>query len=220
MRRPEHHLFSFSQMIELPAREKKTDLISTYFGVIVMEKSEIRPLYSEFQGYLSQIPQPKSTTDVIDEESVWNRFNRSIDKLIALTNDQELARFRIQPIREYQTPFIRAIAYRQSLGGLISYLHGKYFSDETPPFSGMPSTVIHQSQYQHQSIQLVLEFQEQIINRMADYPEGSKEKKFLQKIKDSLSSISSWIQLLTLVYKSAKDFGLDIDSVGTILGLK
>jgi hypothetical protein len=45
------------------------------------------------------------------------------------------------------------------LGGLIAFLHGKYFPDEPAPFTGIPSQEINVSQQQNQSItvKMVLE---------------------------------------------------------------
>jgi hypothetical protein len=108
------------------------------------------------------------------------------------------------------------ITYRQKLGGLISHLHGKYFADERAPFSGGPSTIITQSQQQSQFIQMVLDMQSKIDEQMPHFSEGSKEKGFLQKLKSSLSSISDVTQLLNQLFKLAKEFGLNIDSVSKI----
>ncbi|MGD0624764.1 MAG: hypothetical protein ABSB32_08600 [Thermodesulfobacteriota bacterium] len=181
-----------------------------------MEKEKIRPFYSELQGYLSQ--SPPLSSDFIWEESVWTQYNETI-KLLSDVSGEELSRFSVKSkLYDHKEPFVKVIEYRQKLGGLISYLQGKYFPDEPAPFSGMPTTVISQSQQQNQTIQMLFEIRDKIEAKMPDYPEGSKERKFLQKFKDSFTSISNWTQLLTQLFKMAKDFGLDIDSITKIFG--
>jgi hypothetical protein len=75
---------------------------------------------------------------------------------------------------------IAVSTYRQKLGGLISWLHGKYFTDEPPPFSGMPSTVIIQVQQQSVSVQMLLDIQTKIDEALTK-AKGEKEQGFLKK---------------------------------------
>ncbi len=178
-----------------------------------MEKEKIRPLYSEFQGYLSQAPEPKVSYDPIHDHSLIEHYHATI-KLLSSVAGEDYSRFCVQPPRNEHWVYI--ITYRQKLGGLISYLHGRYFPGEPAPFSGGPSTVITQSQQQSQFIQMVLDMQSKIDEQMPHFSEGSKEKGFLQKLKSSLSSISNVTQLLNQLFKLAKEFGLNIDSVSKI----
>jgi hypothetical protein len=182
-----------------------------------MNKEKIKPLYSEFQGYLSQAPDSKNPNDTIFNESLWNQYNETLDLLRGISGE-DYSRFKIQPEKDEDITFIYIATYRQKLSGLISHLHGRYFSDELPPFSGMPTTVITQTQQQNQSIQMLLEIQDQIDKKIADLPEESKERKFLEKFKGTLGSISNVTQLLSQMFKIAKDFGLDINSFMKIFG--
>ena len=63
-----------------------------------MEKDQLRPLYSEFQGYLSQAPEPKALHEVIDDDAVWNQYNHSVDLLNEISQE-DFSRFKIQPQR-------------------------------------------------------------------------------------------------------------------------
>lgn len=183
-----------------------------------MEKEKIKPLYEEFQGYLSQVPKPELPGTRSYDDSLWNQYNEAVDLLNKISGE-DFDRFKIQPRRESGfTACIIIDTYRQKLGGLISHLHGKYFPDELPPFAGMPTTVITQTQQQNQTVQMLFEIRDKIEAKMAGYAEGSKEKKFLQKFKESLTSISTWAQLLTQLFKTGKDYGLDIDSISRIFG--
>jgi len=111
------------------------------------------------------------------------------------------------------------LTYRNKLGGLIARLHGEYFSDEPAPFSGMPNTVINQTQQQSQNfqVQMLLEMQSKIDEKIPELKEGTKEKSFLDKIKSSLPSIKNTTELVSLVLKTGKDFGLTVEQILNIL---
>lgn len=175
-----------------------------------MEKDKIRPDYSELQGYLSQTP-PVSLNDSIWEESVWTQYNETI-KTLSNVAGEDLSRFCVKAkIYDHREPFVKVIEYRHKLGGLIAYLHGKYFSDEPAPFSGMPTTVISQSQQQNQSVQILLEVQSKIDEKIKQFKEGSNEKTFLQRLKGTLSSISNISQLFNTIFTLANQNGISLE---------
>jgi len=83
-------------------------------------------------------------------------------------------------------------SYRSKLGGLISRLHGEYFSDEPAPFRGMPSTVNIQIRQQSPSIrvQMLFDVRDKISEKLSEFDEVTKERTFLQKVKGSI-----WISI-------------------------
>ena len=177
-----------------------------------MNKEKLRPLYSEFQGYLSQAPMGKAATDVISDKALWDQYNETV-KLLAEITGEDYSRFLIQSVRAGGPgDFIFLSTYRQKLGGLISHIHGKYFSDENPPFSGMPSTIITQTQQQKQStdIQVYLDIQSKIDQALQSAEDGSNEKGFLEKFKSTLSTASNVTDLFKLGLQLAKDYGVGI----------
>jgi len=177
-----------------------------------MEKEKIRPLYSELQGYLSQAPIDKTPNETVWDKSLWEQYNDSI-KLLSETSNDDHSRFLIKPEIGDLGPFIYISSYRQKLGGLISNLHGKYFSDEQAPFSGMPSTIISQSQQQDQSVQMYLNIQSKIDHALRDVENGSQEKGFLEKFKNTLSTASNVNELFKLCFNLAKEYGIGISTL-------
>ncbi len=139
------------------------------------EKEEIRPLYSELQGYLSQAPKAEKYYEIHDS-NLWQQVNNAIDELSDVSGEDN-RRFKMVPeiYPESRDEHLHHDTYRGNLGGLISRLHGKYFSDEQPPFSGMPSTVIHQTQEQSQSLQveMLLEINTQICEKLPQFEQGT-----------------------------------------------
>lgn len=177
-------------------------------------KEKIRPLYSEFQGYLSQAPTSSKSIDSIDDEVIWNQYNDAL-RLLCDETGKDYFRFRIDPkINQISSrSYVRIDVYRQKLGGLISYLHGEYFSDETPPFSGMPSTVINTTQQQTTSIQLALDLQTRIDELLPNLEAGSKKQKFLEKFRSILSTISNVNDLIGKCMKLAHENGLNVQDM-------
>ena len=185
-----------------------------------MEKEKLRPLYSELQGYLSQAPDISDRTNVyIYTKSIWEQYNETI-KLLNQLSDKDYSRFCVTTVRLGGGSIVLPlVAYRQKLGGLINSLHAEYFSNEQAPFSGSPNMVVTQSQQQNQTfhVQMLLEIQSKIDEKVLNYKEGSKEKSFLQKIKSSLSSVSGVAQLLNLFITTTKEFDLNLDTISSIL---
>jgi hypothetical protein len=97
-------------------------------------KDQVRPIYFELQGYLSQAPEREK--GYILEKEVWNQYNQTIDELEKITS-KKYDRYKIHPemIMSFgvQKPAITTQAYRTILGGFISRLHGEYFPDEKSP---------------------------------------------------------------------------------------
>lgn len=183
-------------------------------------KEKIRPLYTELQGYLAQAPEAKDSITNIFDASIWGHYNVAVDEAIKLTSDATYERFKIQEsdLRGDQRSMIRVSLYRQKLVGLIGRLYGTYFSDESAPGTGIPGMVIQQSQQQIQSIdiKLLLNIQSKIDDQLPNFPEGSKEKTFLQKLKGSLSNIKDATQFLSLLVTTAKSLGLSLDDLHKI----
>lgn len=184
------------------------------------KKERIRPIYSFFQGCLSQAPD-NNKYPIIQSSEVWELVNEKIDKLTAVS-EEDYTRFKLVPKRggKISGLWIATDTYRTTLGGLISEFHGRYFSDELAPFSGMPSTLNIQSQEQSQSVnvQMLLEVNSRIEQKLPEFPHGTKERTFLQKVKDSLSSIKDTVGLIALLVNVAKECGLSIDDMKSIFG--
>ncbi len=97
-------------------------------------KNEIRPIYFELQGYLSQAPERE--VGVIYEEQVWQQHNLAIDELEKITS-KDYSRYRLTTeapnVNGVTRKRITVQGYRTILGGLISRLHGEYFHEDPSP---------------------------------------------------------------------------------------
>ena len=131
------------------------------------KKEKIRPIYSELQGYLSQAPKKDN---VFFEEAVWERYNTTIHELNDVSG-KNYDSYLVNPRKWGEDLAVEVLDYRTKLGGLIARLHGEFFADESAPFSGMPTTIISQSQRQNQSfqIQMLLEIQSKIDEKIINW---------------------------------------------------
>ncbi len=119
-------------------------------------KEDIKPIYAEFRGYLSEAPSGGKIDSIYDAD-LWEQVNQAIDELNRISGE-DYNRFKITPQRTQHgiRLSVEKDTYRGKLGGLISRLHGEYFSNELSPLGGEPSTVISQTQQQSQSFQIEL----------------------------------------------------------------
>lgn len=175
--------------------------------MVDIDKERIRPLYAELQGLLSQAPKGTS----IDNAAFWNHFNELIDELNDVSG-KDYSRFKLTPISGDGFYWLHTSIYCTKLGGLISRLHGEYFSDEVAPFGGMPSTVISQTQQQSQSfqVQMLLEIQSKIDEKLHELEPEDKKRGFLEKVKGALTSVRNTSELVTLLLATGQQFGLTI----------
>lgn len=186
-------------------------------------KEKVRPIYSELQGYLSQAPKLEST-NVVFEKSIWEQNHLTIAELNDVTGENyDKFKVIVQPWASSETGYaLSMVEYRTKLAGLIARLHAQFFSEEQAPFSGMPATtnIFNQSQQQTASfqVQLLLEMRDKIDEKIGEFPEDSKERTFLEKIKDGLKSVSNTSQLMALLLKTGNDIGLTIDEMLKIFG--
>lgn len=179
-----------------------------------MDVNEIKSLYAEFMGILSQTPTAKDQVAIYDNQ-IWEQYNNSVKKLSEISK-KDYSNFVIRvESTEYRVEYIDTATYRSKLGGLISKLHAEYFDNLPEPFSGKPSTVINLSQNQNQQIifQLVLDVQSKIDEKLPSLPEGSKEKTFFQKLKGSLNATTGVIDLINKIFVFAKESGVSTDQL-------
>jgi hypothetical protein len=178
-----------------------------------MHSQEIRPIYEELQGLMSSVP----AGPIVRDESFWIHFHGLIEELEKVTG-KDYKRYQVVVDRRYGEPLMMATDYRSKVNALIMRLHGEYFVDETHPFSGSPTTVVNQSSKQEQSqnqsvnISMILDFQSSIDKTLYGNPNlDDMQKSFLEKIKQSLSSVKSFVELINLIVVTAKAVGLNLE---------
>ena len=183
------------------------------------KKRELKAKYSELRGYLAQAPEIKGGVTKFFVESVWIQYNAAVNSLNEISG-KDYSDFCIEPTCSATSSRLcmDITAYKSKLSGLISKLREEYFPDEPNPLDGVPSTVMTQNQQQSQSvhIQMIRDIQSKIDEKIDKYEDGTKGKGFLQKLKNSLSTILNVNQLIQTILKLAKDSGLNYDEASKI----
>lgn len=181
--------------------------------------SKIKPVYQELQGYLSQIPLPKDSYEVIEFEPIGSQINATIGELNSLT-ECNYDKFKVE-MREGSNRSLYTTTLRAKLGGLIDRLHAEYFNEENRPFGGSPQTLISQTQNQSTNItiSLVLQIQEKILESLKNTDLKPEEKNFLEKIKEALPNIVNVLDLIKIILNTANSFNITIPVVLKLLGL-
>ena len=179
--------------------------------------SDIRPIYTELQGYLSQAP-AIDKVPYIYEKPLWEQLHKAIDELNEKSGE-DFSKFKITDFKQQKhepySQYIPTTDYRTKLNGLIMRLYGQYFSDEQSPFGGFPSTVVQQNQSQSQTMQITmaLEFQSLIDRKLYGSELKPEEKSFLEKVKASLPTAKSTIELMNMCLSLAKSLGINLDQM-------
>ena len=185
---------------------------------------KIRSIYAELQGYLNEAPNTKddkTPTDIFSKQS-----NDTIDELNEITKNN-YDKFKIES-KYYSNSigggsYIDTYTYRNKLNALIRKIHSEFFLDEQDPFTKTPdnktSNIITQHQQQSQSIeiQIISEIMEKIGEKNQKYKDGTPEKKFLEKLKESIKSVNGVMGAINLIIKTAGNFGLTLNQISQIL---
>jgi L-rhamnose mutarotase len=186
----------------------------------MVDEGEIRVLYGELQGILSQTPKEEHPSDRVDAR-IGEPFNNVVE-LVAKATGTDYSRFLVQPETKISgQAYIDLVPFRQKVNALIMHLHCRYFSKEIPPFSGpRPSNVnvsTNVSQSQTVYLQMALEFQGKMDEKLASLSEDSKERKWWKKVKDSLGTAGSIAGLLNIMIRAAIESGLDMNTLHNLM---
>lgn len=184
-----------------------------------MDKKEIKSIYATLKGYHKTLSSLK--VDYFDNEIVWNNYNSEIDELNKISG-RDYSKFKIVPEgndlgdRYYYS--IGVSVFKFNLSGLLARLHDEYFPEDLDPFSISPVSVTNISQNQSQItiMQIVLEFQGKIDEKLPEYKEGTKERSFLERVKSALSGVSNVTQLVSLIFSVGKDLGMTAEQIYNI----
>jgi len=178
-------------------------------------QEKIRPIYLQLQGYLNQLPKSEDKYADVETKQTWEGYHRVIDNLSEILGEN-LDDFKLEiksgggDSFQSRYNYVNLNNFRFQLGGLISRLYGQYFSDERNPLDGSPSTVINTTQNQSQTVQLeiAIEMTELITKKLLNYKDGTKERTFLEQVKDGLRGGKNVVELIDLILKTGAALGL------------
>ena len=175
---------------------------------------EIIGVYEELKGILESVPDQSW----FDDEGFTNQVNHIIDRAAAICPEiEDIAVYKI--IRDHLNDgrqIVHAIQTKSKLAALTGRIRGTYKLEVSPQNSG--HTFI-QNQSQSQSLSVALEWQERINAEIPKHAQGSQERTFLEKLKESLPTIKSVTDIISSALKIGADLGLDPATIHKVLGL-
>lgn len=183
----------------------------------------------------SLIPRAGNASATIHDQSIWSGFNTILDELTTLTNDPYYATLKISPNRLNSRSFVLISNLSTKVYQATSYLfetqkNAELMDVQAPQRprvndGSSVSQTVHQAQdnAQSQVTNVNIEFNqtltymtEVIVEARAKYPEGSKERTFLDKLKDGISTAKSTADLIKMVMTLAVQLGITTEVLGEI----
>ena len=179
--------------------------------------NDVKGAYEELKGILESI-QNEGTW--FDDNGFTNHTNSVIDRISNICPEIEnIDSYKVSTSHSQQRGLeVMAIPTRSRLRALLGRIKGAYEFDEIPRETGNVF-VQNQNQSQSQTLSIILDLQERIISEIPKHKEGTKERTFLEKVKENLSTIGDARDILSTVLKIGSEVGLSIDAVRKILGL-
>lgn len=176
-------------------------------------KDKIRPYYEELKGLREALPEE----GWFEDDGISNKYLKTLEGIATLLPELNRDEYILKP--EWSEDqfggggrsMITKNQYKTILNALIGHLKGLFDFDNNQNNSG--HTFI---QSQSVSIELVLNLQEKIINLENKYEEGTPEKTFLKKLKNSLSSIKDATDIIKIVLSEAQKAGITLNTLITM----
>jgi hypothetical protein len=167
----------------------------------------------------------------------WQKYNHTIGELKSGLNDDYFKEYivSIHSFKDRQS--VDKGEFQRKVYSAAKYLHDQYSQvgdyTHTPEInnsngdSSAPQAIAYQTQSSNQNTEVNIEFNStlmQIAESLAkaeeNHPEStSKENKFIKKLKSLLPAAKTTLEIMSLILKCAKEFGLDPSDAHKILGL-
>lgn len=173
-------------------------------------KEKVRPFLGRFEGYLKGMP----NNWYVRDPAIWEHYNSDVEKISQITENSDYNKFIIKAVLDGSEYYVDGNTLKFKLSGLIEDLKAYYFNDESRQEN---SAGIHISQNQSQTqgvhIQILLDMQSLIEKKMQNFPKESKERTFLENMKESLSSMKDVSDLFNTTVTTAKMIGLTVEEL-------
>jgi hypothetical protein len=183
----------------------------------------VRSRLAELRGYLSAAD---SSAKVYYGADLANNVNTVIQELATATS-ADYSRFRVDWERGDTGPWVNAADYRSKLSALIGRLEEEFGLGAQPGSGGLGAgpggggavtLTLNQTLSQLTHIGFTVELGEAIDEKIQEVPEDSNERRFLDRLKESLATVKDAASLLGLIASSAKATGVAIDDIAKIFG--
>jgi hypothetical protein len=181
-------------------------------------RKEIFGTYKELKGVLASIETENSW---FQDEGFVAHANVVIERAGSVCpkiQDIHVYKLQTDVLRDGRI-IVHTTQAKQKLSSLIGRVEGLYSLEELKPNNGGNTFIQNQSQNQSQYLGVALEMQEKILAEIPNHAAGTKERTFLEKLKESLPLIKSATDILSSALKIGGSLGLDPATIHKLLGL-
>ncbi|MES2623113.1 MAG: hypothetical protein V4576_01745 [Patescibacteria group bacterium] len=181
---------------------------------------EIKSIYLELKGVLHSLKDITSGSSWFDDNGFAIQVNDIVKRIPLCTeiNDVQPYLINVEYLEGRKTNIVNIIPTRTKISTIIGRLDGLYGLEDEVKQNGL-TFIQNQHQSQNQTISIVLNLQEKILSEMPKYLEGTKERSFLEKLKDKLPSVTDSLSIFSSILTIANETGLSIDAIQKLLGL-
>jgi len=183
-------------------------------------KERVRPYYGQLISLLDQMPGGNEHyNNSVYVSEIKDQLSDVIARLKEITGEDYSAfAIKSEPASGGREPLAKLISIKAQLAGLLGRLGGKYFSDEQKASAPGTHLILTQSQSTNQSvnISIVDEMSHVLSKKSGNYVSGSKEGKFIEKLKESLGTVQSISQLILAITSLATKIGITPEALKDI----
>ncbi len=185
---------------------------------------------------LAGIASATSRSATIRDAGTWEGFNSALDEIFNLTKDPYYTTLKVTPHNTSSSRFVLLTEMSTKVYQATDYLFetqkAAYIQEGTrppqrpnTPGGNSISQTVHQAQESTQSqiTEVNVEFNqtltyitEVVVEAKSKYPEGTKERTFLDKLKDGISTAKSTADLLKMIMTLAVQLGITTEVLGEI----
>lgn len=211
------YIFRSLARVRSPIRELVQALENCMNTTSNKKLNEVKGAYEELKGVLESI-QDQSTW--FDDDGFTDHTNSVINRISVICPEiDSIDSYKVSTsYSEQRGMLVQAIPTKSRLKALLGRIKGTYELDEPSRETGNVF-VQNQSQSQSQTLSIILDLQEKIIAEIPKHGEGTKERTFLEKVKENLPTIKDAGDILSTVLKIGSEVGLSADAIRKILGL-
>ncbi len=183
----------------------------------------------------SLLPRSTNGSATIHDAPTWNGFNLIMDELANLTQEPYYTSLKITPNNINSRPFVLVSNLSTKVYQAANYLFETQKTNSLreayPPQrpktadNGSVSQTVHQAQdnIQSQVTEVNVEFNqtltyvtEMVIEAKSKYPEGTKERTFLDKLKDGIATAKTTADIVKMIMTLAVQLGITTEVLGEI----
>lgn len=191
--------------------------------------NEIKKIYLQLKALNeSLVHNTNNKSSLITDSGIWENFNNTLSSLVGITQDQHYESLKVHPT-DHVLEHVSAPSFASNVYQATSYLFETQktskLSDEYPPErpkptnGGITQTTIS-SQENSQNTNINIEFNqtltyvtEMLVEAKSDYPEGTKERTFIDKVKAGLTTTKSTAEIIKLILATASELGIAVDAL-------